>query len=106
MSIQELVTKYLKEQENMAIMSFEGQHKSFPSNLEGTKEEESVSYNEEITSRDDEKLETFQKVENDARTLEPLAVKEDEPNSLELYEKIKDGVVNTIPKMAPWGETH
>ena len=43
MSIQELMTKYMKEQENMATMSFE-----------------------ETTLRDDEKLEKFQTVENDA----------------------------------------
>ena len=33
MSIQELVAKYVRKQENMAIMSFEGQHESFPSTL-------------------------------------------------------------------------
>ena len=62
-------------------MSFEGRHESLPSNLKETKEEESVSYNEEITSRDDEKLEKFQKVEKDAQTLEALTVKEDKPTS-------------------------
>ena len=67
-----------------------------PSNLKGTKEEESVSYNEEITSRDDEKLMKFQKVENDAHTLEALAMKEDKLTSSELYEKINDEVVKTF----------
>ena len=33
MSIEELVAKYMKEQENMATMSFEGQHESSPSTL-------------------------------------------------------------------------
>ena len=33
MSIQELVAKYMKEQENMATMSFEGLHESLPSTL-------------------------------------------------------------------------
>ena len=56
-----------------------------------------MSYNEEIiTSRDDEKLEKFQKVENDAHTLEALVVKEDKPTSPELYEKINDEAVKTI----------
>ena len=76
------------------------------SNLEGIKEEESLSYNEEITSRDDEKIEKFQKVENDAHTLEALAVKEDKPTSLDLYEKINDEVVKTIMEMAPWRKMH
>ena len=31
-------------------------------------------------------------------------MKEDEPTSSESHEKIKDEVVKTIPKMAPWGE--
>ena len=56
MSIQELVAKYMKEQENMAEMSFEGQHEGLPSTLKVNKEEESLSYNEEITSRDNEEL--------------------------------------------------
>ena len=33
MSIEELVATYMKEQENMATMSFEGQHESSPSTL-------------------------------------------------------------------------
>ena len=59
MSIQELVAKYMKEQENMAEMSFEGQHESFPSSLKVNKEEESLRYNEEITLRDNEELDKF-----------------------------------------------
>ena len=106
MSIQELVAKYMKEQENMATMSFEGQHEIFPSNLEVIKEEDDLSYNEEITSRGNEELEKFQKVGNDGQTLETLVVKEDEPTSPESQEKIKDEVVKTIPEMAPWGEMH
>ena len=46
MSIQELVAKYMKEQENMVEMSFEGQHESLPSTLKVNREEESLSYNE------------------------------------------------------------
>ena len=33
MSIEELVEKYMNEQENMATMSFEGQHETSPSTL-------------------------------------------------------------------------
>ena len=33
MSIEELVEKYIKEQGNMATMSFEGQNESWPSTL-------------------------------------------------------------------------
>ena len=49
MSIQELVAKYMKEQKNMAPMSFEGRHEGMPSNLKVSKEKENMSYNEEIT---------------------------------------------------------
>ena len=101
MSIQELVAKYMNENENMATMSFEEQHDSLPSTLEVNKEEENLSYNEEITLRGNEELEKFQKVENDSQTLETLVVKEDEPTSPKSHEKIKDEVVKTIPKMAP-----
>ena len=86
-SIQELVAKYMKEQENMVEMSFEGQHESLPSTLKVNKEEESLSYNEEITLRDNEKLEKFQNVENDAQILETLVVNEEESTSPELHEK-------------------
>ena len=51
MSIKELVAKYMKEQEIMAVMSYEGQHESSPSTLRVNIEEENLSYNEEITSR-------------------------------------------------------
>ena len=63
MSTKELLAKYTKEQENIATMSFEGQHESLPSTLEVSKEEESLSYNEEITSRGNEELEKLQRVE-------------------------------------------
>ena len=62
MSIEELVAKYMKEQENMATMSFEGQHESSPSTLGVNIEEENLSDNEEITPRDNEELEKFQTV--------------------------------------------
>ena len=54
MSIEEIVAKYMNEQENMATMSFEGQHESSPSTLGVNTEEETRSYNEEITSRGNE----------------------------------------------------
>ena len=53
----------------MTAMSFDGQHESLPSNLEVSKDEENLSYNEEITSRDNEELEKFQTMENDAQIL-------------------------------------
>ena len=40
MSIEELVAKYMNEQENMATMSFEGQHENSPSTLGVNTEEE------------------------------------------------------------------
>ena len=101
MSIQELVAKYMKEQKNTASMSFEGQHEGMPSNLKVSKEEENMSYNEEITSRGNEELEKFQTVENDEQILETLVVKEDEPTSPKSHEKINDEVVKTISEMTP-----
>ena len=106
MSIEELVAKYMKEQENMATMSFEGQHESSPSTLGVNIEEETLRHNEEITSRDNEELEKFQTMENDAQILETLVVKEDEPTSPESHEKTNDEVVKTIPKMSFWVPMH
>ena len=99
MSIEELVEKYMKEQEKMATMSFEGQHESLPSTLGVNIEEEHWSYNEEITSRGNEKLEKFLIVEYDAQILETLVVKEDEPIAPESREKKNDEVAKTIPEM-------
>ena len=90
----------------MATMSFEGQHKSFPSTLGVNTEEENLSYNEEIISRGNEELEKFQTMENDAQTLETSLVKEDKPTSPESHEKIKDEIVKTILEMVPWGKMH
>ena len=106
MSKQELDAKYRKEQENMATMSFEGQHKSLPSTLGVNTEEENLSYKEEIISRGNEELEKFQTMENDAQTLETSVVKEDKPTSPESHEKIKDEIVKTILEMVPWGKMH
>ena len=108
MSIEELVAKYMNEQENMATMSFEGQHESSPSTLGVDTEEENWSYNEEITSRGNEELEKLQKVEDDdAETLKDLVEKEEkESTSPESYEKVKEEVVETFPEMTLWGEMH
>ena len=52
MSIQELVVKQMNEGENIAKMSFEGQHESLSFILEVIREEkEDLSYNEDIISR-------------------------------------------------------
>ena len=99
MSIEELVEKYTKEQENMATTSFKGQHESLPSTLGPNIEEEIWSYNEEITSRGNEELEKFQTVEYDVQILETLVVKEDESTSPESHEKTNDEDANTIPEM-------
>ena len=98
MSIEELVEKYMKEQENMATKSFEGQYESSPSTLRVNIEEETLRNNEEITSRDNEELEKFKTVENDAQILETLVLKEDEPTSPESHEKTNDEVVRTIQR--------
>ena len=94
----------MKGQENMATMSFEGQHESLPSTLRVNIEEENLSYNEEIISRDNEELEKFQIVDNEAQILETLVVKEDESTSLESHEKKNDEVGKTMPEMTIWGE--
>ena len=107
MGIEELVAKYMKEQENMVTMSFEGQHESSPSTIGVNTKEENWSYNEEITSRGNEELEKLQRVENDAETLKDLVAKEEkESTSSESYEKVKDEVVKTMPEMTLWGEMH
>ena len=80
----------------MVNMSFEGQDESFPSILEVIREEEYLSHNDEITSRNNE-LEKLQRVENDVQELRALVAKEDESNSLELEEKNEE--IKTIPEM-------
>ena len=105
MSIQELVAKHLNEEDNMAKMSFEGQHGKLPSLFEVIKEE-NLNYNEDVTSRSKDELEKIKKVEDDAQHSRIQVVKEDEPTSLESHEKIKDEVVETIPEMAPWSDMH
>ena len=63
------------------------------------KEEESLSNNEEITSRDNEELKKFQNLENDAQILETLVLNEEESTTPELHEKTNDEVVKTILEM-------
>ena len=106
MSIEELVVKYMKEQENMATMSFEGQHESSPSTLGVKTEEENLSYNEEIASRDNEELEKFQIVENDTQILETFVVKEDESTFPKSHEKTNDDIGKTMSEMTLWDEMH
>ena len=68
MGIQELVSKHMNKGENMVEMSFEGQHESLPSPFEMIKEE-SLNYNEDVTSRSKDELEKITKVEDDAQNL-------------------------------------
>ena len=65
MSIQELVARHMNVEENMAKMSFEGQHGKLPSLFEVIKEE-SLNYNKDVTSRSKDELEKITKVEDDA----------------------------------------
>ena len=57
----------MNEGENIIETSFKGQQKNLPFNLEVIKEEEDLSYNEDITSSNDGELEKIQRVENDAQ---------------------------------------
>ena len=106
MSIQELVAKHMNGGENMAKMSFEGQHENLPSILEVIREEEDLSYKKEIISRNNEKLDKLIRGDDDAQDLKAFIVMEDEPTSLESHDTIKDEVLNTIPEMASWGDMH
>ena len=106
MSIQELVAKHMNVGENMAKMSFEGQHENLPSIFEVIREEENLSYKKEITSRNNEKLDKLIRGDDDAQDLKAFIVMEDEPTSIESYDTIKDEVLKTISEMAPWGDMH
>ena len=106
MSIQELVAKYMNENENMAEMSFQRQQESLLSTLEMNKEEENLNYNEEITLRENGELKKLKREEYDAKELKDLVTKEEEEStSLEPNEN-KEEVVETIPEMTLWGEMH
>ena len=106
MSIQELVAKHMNEGENMAKMSFEGPHGSLPSILEVIGEEEDLSYNKDITSRNNEELDKLIKGDDDAQDLKAFVIMEDEPTSPKSYDTIKDEVLKTILEMALWGDMH
>ena len=81
MSMQELVSKYINENESMAE----------------NKEEENLNYNKEITSRGNEELKKLKMEEYDVKELKYLVVKEEEEStSLEPNEK-KEEAVETIP---------
>ena len=67
MSIEELVTKHMNDGENMAKMYFKGQDESLSSILKVIREEEEdLSYNEDITSRNNEELENLTRGDDDA----------------------------------------
>ena len=74
----------------MVETSFKGQQKNLSSNLKVIKEEENLHYNEDITSRNDEKLEKIQRVENDAQEWKALVAKEDESTSPESHERTRE----------------
>ena len=97
-SIQELVAKHMNEGENMAKMSFEGQHERLPSLFEVIKEE-GLNYKEDVTSRNKDELEKITKVEDGAQNLKVLVVKEDEPTSPESHERTREEIVKTILEM-------
>ena len=103
--LQELVAKHFIEEGNMAKMSFEGQHERLPSLLKMIREED-LNYKEDVTSRSKDELEKITKVEDDAKNLRVLVVKEVEPTSPKSHKKIKYEVIKTILEMAPWGEKH
>ena len=47
----------MNKENNMVVMSFEGQHESLSSILEMNIEKEDLNYNQDITLRNDEELE-------------------------------------------------
>ena len=82
----------------MEKLSFEGEQESLPSILEVIREEEDLSYNDDITSSNDGELEKLQRVENDAQEWKTLVAEEDEPTSSESHDMTKDEVLKTIPR--------
>ena len=62
------MAKHLNEEKNMAKMSFEGQHESFPNILEVIRKED-LSYKEDVNSRSKEELKEITKVKDDAQNL-------------------------------------
>ena len=97
----------MNEGENMAKMSFEGQHESLSSILEVIREEEEdLSYNKDITSRNNKELEKLTRGDDDVQDLKALVLMEDEPTSPESHDTTKEDVLNAILEMAPWGDMH
>ena len=97
----------MNEGENMAKMSFEGQHESLSSILEVIREEEEdLSYNKDITSRNNKELEKLTRGDDDVQDLKALVLMEDEPTSPESHDTIKEEVLKAILEMAPWGDMH
>ena len=66
MNLQELVTRYMNEGENVVETPFKEQQKNLSSNIKVIKEDENLHYNEDITLRNDKELEKLQR-ENDAQ---------------------------------------
>ena len=88
-------------------MSFEGQHEILPSILEVIREEEEdLSYNEDITSRNNEELEKLKRGDDVVQDLKALVVMQDEPTFSESHDTTKDEVIMAIPEMDPWGDMH
>ena len=69
-------------------------------------EKEDLSYNEDITSRNNEELENLTRGDYDAQDLKALVVMEDDPTFPESHDMTKEEFVNTILEMAPWGDIH
>ena len=69
-------------------------------------EEKDLSYNKDITSRNNEELEKLTRGDDDAQDLKALVVMENELTSLESHDTTKDEVLKTIPEMAPYGDMH
>ena len=96
----------MNEGENMAKISFEGEHESMSFILEVIREEEDLSYNEDIASRNNEELEKLTRGDDDAQDFKALVVMEDEPTSSESHDMTKDKVLRNIPEMVQWGDMH
>ena len=69
-------------------------------------EEGGLSYNKDITLRNNEELEKLIRGDDDAQDLKALVVMEDEPTSPESHDTRKDEVLKAILEMALWGDMH
>ena len=93
----------MNEEKNMVEMSFEGQHESLPSLLEVISKED-LSYQEDLTSRNNEKLEKLTRADVDAQYSKALLIKEDESTSPKSHKMIKYEVLKTIRDMTSWSD--